>query len=250
MSRVALVTGGATGIGLACASRLRRSGHRVAVTHLSSTPADLPDDTVAVRCDVRDEQAVGAAVAEVEDRLGPVEVLVSNAGATRERLLPRMSDADFTEVVDVSLLGGFHLARAVATSMARARWGRITFVSSMAAVLGVAGYTNYAAAKAGLVGLARSAARELAPRGVTVNVVAPGYVDTAMIRDLPREAYEAAVPLGRYGTAEEVAAVVDFLSSEGAGYTTGALVPVDGGLGVEGNLEHPPRTRRTAARGR
>lgn len=252
MSRVALVTGGNRGIGLATARRLAEDGHRVAVTWRTEPPpadADSPD-LLAVRCDVTDAEQVDAAFAEVEEALGPVEVLVANAGTTRDQLAVRMSDEDFTEVVDANLAGGFRVARRALRSMMRARWGRIVFVSSVVASTGGPGQANYAASKAGLVGLARSAARELAPRGVTVNVVAPGYVDTAMIRDLPREAYEAAVPLGRYGTAEEVAAVVDFLSSERAGYTTGALVPVDGGLGVEGNLEHPPRIRRTAPRGR
>jgi 3-oxoacyl-[acyl-carrier protein] reductase len=244
MSRVVLVTGGATGIGRACVLQALGEGHRVAATHRSSPAASVPEGALAVRCDVSSADDVEAAVAEVEQRLGPVEVLVANAGAVQERPLARLADDDLRALFEVNVLGTVRVLRRVVPGMARARWGRVVLVSSMAAVLGVAGYANYASSKAALTGLARSAARELAPRGITVNVVAPGYVDTEMIADLPRDEFEAVVPLARYGNPDEVAAAVTFLCSDEAGFTTGAVVPVDGGLGTEGS-ELPVPTRRS-----
>jgi len=244
VSRVVLITGGARGIGRACVERALADGHRVAATHHGSPASGVPDGALAVACDVRSEEQVDAAVALVEERLGPVEVLVANAGVSQEKTLPRLADDDVRDVLEVNVLGVVRCLRRVSSGMARARWGRIVLVSSMAGVLGVAGYASYATSKAALTGLARSSARELAPRGVTVNVVAPGYIDTEMLAGLPREDFEAVVPLGRYAQPHEVAAVVAFLISEEAGYTTGAVVPVDGGLGTEG-ADLPMPTRRS-----
>jgi 3-oxoacyl-[acyl-carrier protein] reductase len=207
-------------------------GHRVAVTSRSGTG---PDGLLAVPCDVTDPAQVDAAFAAVEAAHGPVEVLVANAGITRDTLLLRMSDDDFSAVVDTNLAGAYRVAKRATRGMLRARWGRLVFVSSVVGLLGSAGQANYAASKAGLVGLARSLARELGSRAITANVVAPGFVDTDMTRALGedrRAEILAAVPLGRYATAEEVAAVVRFLASDAAGYVTGAVVPVDGGLGM------------------
>lgn len=233
MSRVALVSGGARGIGLATARALAADGHRVAVTHRGDPPPDA--DLMAVVADVTDPEAVDRAVTEVERTLGPVEIVVANAGITNDKLLLRMDDADFTTVVDTNLAGAFRLVRRCAPRMVRNRWGRIVLISSVVAATGQAGQVNYAAAKAGLVGLGRSLARELASRHVTANVVAPGPVDTAMLAALGDDrldAIAAAVPLGRIGRPEEVAAAVAFLASEAAGYTTGAVLPVDGGLAM------------------
>lgn len=249
MSRVVLVTGGTRGIGRACVERALADGHQVAATHLTSRSSDLPPGALALHCDVRSSRQVDQAVLLVEDRLGPVEVLVANAGTAVERTVPRLVPEELQDLFEVNVLGVARCLQRVSTGMARARWGRVVIISSMAAVLGVAGSSGYAATKAALTGLARSAARELAPRGVTVNVVAPGYVDTDMIADLPRDEYETVVPLGRYGTPAEVAATVAFLTSEEAGYTTGAVVPVDGGLGTEG-IDRPMPTRRGSRTGR
>jgi 3-oxoacyl-[acyl-carrier protein] reductase len=236
MSRVVLVTGGARGIGLACARAFVEAGERVAVTYRSAPP---PDDDAArflcVPCDVTDTDQVEAAFDRIEAELGPVEVLVSNAGITRDSLVLRMKDPDFDQVVDTNLTGGFRVARRAVTKMMRARWGRIVFVSSVVGGTGQAGQANYAASKAGLIGLARSLAREFASRGITVNVVAPGPVDTEMMEAVAedrRSAIAAVVPLGRFGTPAEIAAAVRFLASDDAGYITGAVVPVDGGLGM------------------
>lgn len=231
--RVALVTGGNRGIGLAAATALAADGHRVAVTYRSEPPPG--DDVLAVRCDVTDPDEVDKAFTTVEEQLGPVGVLVSNAGITRDQLLLRMKDADFAAVVEANLTGSFRVAKRAAAGMVRARWGRVVFVSSVAALAGSAGQVNYAAAKAGLVGLARSMARELASRNITVNVVAPGPITTDMTAALPearRDALAASVPMGRFGTPEEVAAAVRFLASDDAAYITGAVLPVDGGLGM------------------
>ena len=239
-SRVVLVTGGTRGIGLATARWFVARGDRVAVTSrtgaLEAPDDELPADRfVALACDVSDGAAVDAAFSEVEARFGPVEVLVANAGITRDTLLLRMGDDAWSEVLDTNLTGVFRVAKRAAGRMVRARRGRIVVVSSVSAFLGAAGQVNYAAAKAGLVGFARSLARELASRSVTVNVVAPGLVETDMLAGLGaehRSLYEAQIPLGRVARPEEVAEVIGFLCSEGAGYVTGAVVPVDGGMAM------------------
>jgi 3-oxoacyl-[acyl-carrier protein] reductase len=232
-ARVALVTGANRGLGLAIARRFRDEGYRVAGTYRSEAP-DEPG-IAWVRCDVSDTESVESAFAEIEDALGPVEVLVSNAGMNRDGLVLRMSDDDFASVLDANLHGTFRVARRAAKRMVRSRFGRMIFISSVVGQLGQAGQANYAASKAGLVGLARSLARELASRNVCVNVVAPGPLPTDMIdalTDEQREAMMAVVPLGRFGDLDEVAATVVFLASDTAGYITGAIIPVDGGLGM------------------
>lgn len=232
--RVAFVTGGSRGIGLAIAEELASSGHRVAVSYRSSAP-DTSADLLAVRCDVTDPGEVESAFAEIEEKLGPVEILISNAGITRDGLVLRMSDDDFTEVVDANLTAGFRVAKRAVKGMMRGRWGRIVFISSVVGSAGQAGQANYAASKAGLVGLGRSLAREFASRSITVNIVAPGPIATDMLNALSDDKqaeFAAVVPLGRIGSPHEVAATVAFLSSEAAGYITGAVIPVDGGLGM------------------
>jgi 3-oxoacyl-[acyl-carrier protein] reductase len=238
MSRTALVTGGTRGIGLSCARALADDGHRVAVT--TRDPGAVGpglEGLLVVACDVTDPASVDAAFDLVETELGPVEILVSNAGVTADGLVLRMDDDAFATVVDTNLVGGFRVARRAVRRMTRARWGRIVFIGSVVGTVGQAGQANYAASKAGLVGLARSLAREFASRSITVNVVAPGPIDTDMLAavgDDRRELIGAAVPLGRLGDPAEVAAAVRFLASDGAGYVTGAVLPVDGGLGMGG----------------
>lgn len=230
--RVVLVTGGSKGIGLAIAKHFASLGDRVAVTYNSSPP---PDGFLAIKCDVTDNQQVDAAFKQIEDTLGPVQVLVSNAGITKDGLLLRMSEDAFTDVIDANLSGAFRVVRRAAPAMLRAKGGRIILISSVVGLLGSAGQVNYAASKSGLVGLARSVARELGSRNITANVVAPGPVATDMIAALSEKRQEeltAAVPLGRMATPEEIAGVVGFLASDAAGYVTGALIPVDGGLGM------------------
>ncbi len=231
-ARTVLVTGGNRGIGLACTEAFVAGGHRVASVSRSGGEVD---GALAVACDITDGAAVDDAVAKVEAELGPVEVLVANAGIARDGLMVRMSDEDFSAVLDTNLTGSFRFARAVTKRMMRARFGRIVFMSSVGAYLGAAGQANYAASKAGLIGLARSMARELAPRHITVNVVCPGPIGTDMldaVSDDRRAEMAAAVPLGRLGTPDEVAAAVRFLTSDAAGFVTGVVLPVDGGLAM------------------
>lgn len=232
-ARVVLITGGSRGIGLACAERFKALGDHVAVTYNSSPP---PAGFFGVKCDVTDAAQVDAAFAAVEAEFGgPVEVLVSNAGVTRDGLLLRMSEDDFTSVIDANLTASYRVAKRAARGMLKARRGRIVLMSSVVGLLGAAGQANYAASKAGLVGLARSLARELGSRGITVNVVAPGPVETDMtaaLGDARMAEIVKAVPLERAATPDEIAGVVSFLASADAAYITGAVIPVDGGLGM------------------
>jgi 3-oxoacyl-[acyl-carrier protein] reductase len=233
MSRVVLVTGGARGIGLACAERFASLGDRVAVTYNSSPP---PEGYFAVQCDVTSNDDVDAAFTAVEEHFGdPVEILVSNAGITRDGLLLRMSEDDFTSVIDANLTAAYRVVKRASRSMLKARRGRIVLVSSVVGLLGSAGQANYAASKAGLVGFARSIARELGSRSITVNVVAPGPVATDMTAALGENRLaelSAMVPLQRVAQPGEIAGVVAFLASDDAAYITGAVIPVDGGLGM------------------
>ncbi len=234
--RVALVTGGNRGIGLAIARRLSRAGHRVAVTYRREPPADADaHNLTCVRCDVTDPESVASALAETTERLGAPEILVCNAGITRDGLVLRMSEENFGAVIDANLTGSFRAAKQAVRAMVRARWGRIVFISSVSGIGGQPGQANYAASKAGLIGLARSLAKEFASRNVTVNVVAPGAVGTDMLAALNDDQLAAIVdrvPLGRVGEADEIAAAVEFLVSEDASYVTGIVLAVDGGLSM------------------
>ncbi|MDT0444807.1 3-oxoacyl-[acyl-carrier-protein] reductase [Streptomyces johnsoniae] len=237
MSRSVLVTGGNRGIGLAIARSLADAGDKVAITYRSGEPPkELSDRGVlAVKCDITDQEQVEQAYKEVEDVHGRVEVVVANAAINRDQLLLRMTEEDFTAVLETNLTGTFRVVKRASRGMLRARNGRIVLISSVVGLSGSAGQVNYAAAKSGLVGFARSVARELASRNITCNVVAPGFVDTDMTRALGEERRAeivGQVPLGRYAQPEEVAAVVRFLASEDAAYITGAVIPVDGGLGM------------------
>ena len=230
--RSVLVTGASRGIGQAIAERFLAAGDKVASLDRGGQP---PAGVLNVVGDVTDSAAVDAAFEEVEAAQGPVEILVANAGITRDQLLLRMTDEDFDQVLDINLAGAFRCVRRAAKGMIRMRRGRIILVSSVVALYGGAGQVNYSASKAGLIGMARSLTRELGARGITANVVAPGFIDTAMTATLPpdrQEAYRAAIPLGRFAQPDEVAGVVHFLASAEAGYISGAVIPVDGGLGM------------------
>jgi 3-oxoacyl-[acyl-carrier protein] reductase len=229
--RTVVVTGGARGIGLACSRAFAAAGDRVA----SLSPSSSSDEFLSLPCDISDAGQVEDAFAKVEAELGPVQVVVANAGITRDTLLARMSEDDFRSVLDTNLVGAFRLARRAIGPMMRARWGRLIFVSSVVALSGGPGQANYAASKAGVIGLARSIAREYGSRNITANVVAPGPIATEMLDAAGDERVaeiKSQVPAGRLGTPEDVAAVVRFLASDAAGYVTGAVIPVDGGMGM------------------
>jgi 3-oxoacyl-[acyl-carrier protein] reductase len=232
VSRSVLVSGGNRGIGRAIAEAFLAQGDRVAVT---TRNGGAPEGALDLRCDITNADAVEAAFTEAETAHGPVEILVANAGITKDTLLLRMSDEDWAGVIGTNLTGSYRLARRASKSMLRQRKGRIIFISSVVGLLGSAGQVNYAASKAGLVGMARSIARELGSRNITANVVAPGFVETdmtAVLDDDQRTAILGQVPLGRYATPDEVASTVTWLASDGAAYVTGAVIPVDGGLGM------------------
>jgi 3-oxoacyl-[acyl-carrier protein] reductase len=232
VGRSVLVTGGNRGIGLAIATAFREAGDQVAVTYNASPP---PEGFLGVKCDITDQEQVDAAFETIQEQHGPVEVLVANAGITRDTLLLRMSDEDWDAVVGTNLTGSFRVARRAAKGMLRLRKGRIVFISSVVGLLGSPGQVNYAASKSGLIGMARSIARELGSRGITANVVAPGFVETDMTAVLPEETqkqYLSQIPLGRFGLTEEIANAVRWIASEEAGYITGAVIPVDGGVGM------------------
>ncbi len=231
-ARTVLVTGGNRGIGFAIAQAFHDAGHRVAVTARSG---DGPAGTMTVRADVTDSGSIDAAFSAVEAELGPVEVVVANAGITKDTLLLRMTEEDFTSVIDTNLSGSFRVVKRASKNMLKGRFGRVILVSSVVGLLGSAGQVNYSASKSGLIGLARSLTRELGGRNITANVVAPGFIETEMTAVLPEEqhaAYRASIPLGRFATPDEVARVIVWLASEDASYISGAVIPVDGGLGM------------------
>jgi 3-oxoacyl-[acyl-carrier protein] reductase len=231
-SRTVLVTGGNRGIGLAIARAFAANDDRVAVTHRGS---GAPDGLFGVECDVTSAEQVDLAFKSVEAELGPVQVLIANAGITDDTLLLRMSEDSFNKVLDANLAGAYRVAKRAAQGMLRARSGRMIFVSSVVALVGAPGQANYAASKAGLIGLARSIARELGSRSITANVIAPGFIDTDMtaaMTEARRAEVLAGVPLGRYGTGDEVAAAAVFLASDAAAYITGTVLPIDGGVGM------------------
>ena len=230
--RTVLVTGGNRGIGFAIAEEFLAQGHRVAVTARSG---EGPEGSLTVRADVTDTAAVDAAFTEVEEKLGPVEVVVANAGITRDTLLMRMTEDDFDSVVDTNLGGSFRVIKRASKNMLKARYGRIVLISSVVGLYGSAGQVNYAASKAGLVGMARSITRELGARGITANVVAPGFIETDMTAELPeaqQAEYKRNIPAGRFATPNEVAKVVAWIAGDDAAYISGAVIPVDGGLGM------------------
>ncbi|GAA1568111.1 3-oxoacyl-[acyl-carrier-protein] reductase [Kribbella sancticallisti] len=232
MARSVLVTGGNRGIGLAIATAFKEAGDQVAVTYRSGEP---PEGFLGVKCDVTDAEQVEAAFDTIATEHGPVEVLIANAGMTRDTLLLRMSDDDWDAVIQTNLTGSFRVAKRAAKGMLRLRRGRIVFISSVVGLLGSPGQVNYAASKSGLIGMARSMARELGSRGITANVVAPGFVETDMTAVLPEETqkqYLSQIPLGRFGSTDEIAKAVRWIASEEAGYITGAVIPVDGGIGM------------------
>jgi 3-oxoacyl-[acyl-carrier protein] reductase len=231
-ARTVLVTGGNRGIGRSIAEEFVKLGHRVAVTVRSGSG---PDGTLSVVADVTDAASLDRAFAEIEEKLGPVEVLVANAGITRDMLLMRMTDEDFEQVLDTNLTGAFRVVKRATKGMMKAKFGRVILISSVVGLLGSAGQVNYSAAKAGMVGMARSLTRELGSRGITANVVAPGFIDTDMTAALPveqQDEYKRKIPAGRFATPDEVAKVITWLASEDAAYISGAVIPVDGGLGM------------------
>ncbi|GAA2459857.1 beta-ketoacyl-ACP reductase [Agromyces soli] len=231
-SRTVLVTGGNRGIGYAIAEEFLAQGHRVAVTARSG---EGPAGSLTVRADVTDSESVDRAFAEIETELGPVEVVVANAGITRDTLLMRMSDDDFEQVVDTNLGGAFRVVKRASKGMLKARFGRVVLISSVVGLYGSAGQVNYSASKAGLVGMARSLTRELGARGITANVVAPGFIETDMTDALPeaqQAEYKKNIPAGRFAVPSEVAKVVAWVASDDAAYISGAVIPVDGGLGM------------------
>ncbi|MDO4783553.1 MAG: 3-oxoacyl-[acyl-carrier-protein] reductase [Propionibacteriaceae bacterium] len=231
-SRVVLVTGGSRGIGRAIAAAFAEAGHKVAATYRSG---DVPEGVLGVQCDITDQAQVDAAFERVEAELGQVEVLIANAGITKDTLLMRMSDEDWDAVIDTNLTGTFRVVRRASRPMMRARFGRIVLISSVVGLLGSPGQINYAASKAALVGMARSLSRELGSRNITCNVVAPGFIETDMTAvlsdDLVKD-YKARIPAGRLGSTADIAAACQFLAGDGAGYITGAVIPVDGGMGM------------------
>ncbi|MDQ1128437.1 3-oxoacyl-ACP reductase FabG [Microbacterium sp. SORGH_AS_0888] len=230
--RVVLVTGGNRGIGRAIAERFVTAGYRVAVTARSG---EGPAGTLTVRADVTDAAEVDAAFARVEAELGPVQILVANAGITKDTLLLRMTESDFDDVVSTNLGGTFRVVKRAAKGLLKARWGRVILISSVVGLYGSAGQVNYASSKSALVGFARSLTRELGARGITTNVVAPGFIETDMTAELPAETqaeYKRSIPAGRFATPDEVAGVVTWLASDDAAYISGAVIPVDGGLGM------------------
>ncbi|OZE74373.1 beta-ketoacyl-ACP reductase [Rhodococcus sp. 15-649-2-2] len=232
IARSVLVTGGNRGIGLAIAQRLQADGHKVAVTHRGS---GAPDGLLGVVCDVTDTDSVDAAFKEVEEKQGPVEVLVANAGITDDTLLMRMTEDQFQRVIDANLTGAFRVAKRANRAMLRARWGRMIFLSSVVAMAGGPGQINYAASKAGVIGMARSITRELGSRSITANVVSPGFIETDMTAELSDDLRGKAkefIPLQRLGQPEDVAAVVSFLAGPDSSYVSGAVIPVDGGMGM------------------
>ena len=235
MARTVLVTGGNRGIGLSIAQAFAKQGDRVAITHRGNFDAASAPDLFGVTCDITSSEAVDAAFTAVENELGPVEVLVANAGITDDGLIMRMSDEQFIRVLDTNLTGAFRCAKRASTKMLRSRWGRMIFISSVVGLYGGPGQVNYAASKAGLVGVARSITRELGTRNITANVVAPGFIETDMTAALPEDRKKEilkAIPAGRMAHADEVAATVTWLAGDSAGYITGAVIPVDGGMGM------------------
>ena len=230
--RVVLVTGGNRGIGRAIAERFVAEGYKVAVTARSG---EGPEGTLTVRADVTDAAAVDAAFTEIESTLGPVEIVVANAGITKDTLLLRMTEDDFDSVVATNLGGAFRVVKRASKGMLRAKWGRVVLISSVVGLYGSAGQINYSASKSALVGFARSLTRELGGRGITANVVAPGFIETDMTAELPADTqaeYKKNIPAGRFASADEVAGVVAWISSDDAAYISGAVIPVDGGLGM------------------
>lgn len=231
-SRTVLVTGGNRGIGFAIAERMLADGHRVAVTARSG---EGPAGSLTVRAEMTDAVSIDAAFTEVEQQLGPVEIVVANAGITRDTLLLRMSEEEFTSVIDTNLTGTFRVVKRAAKGLLKARFGRVILISSVVALYGSPGQINYSSSKAALVGFARSLTRELGSRGITANVIAPGFIETDMTAELPEEQqkqYLASIPAARFGQVSEIAATASWLAGDEAGYISGAVIPVDGGLGM------------------